>query len=146
MKIPTIKCVNGKLTKQTFVEWLEKLFGHAKEQSALNEPPFRIVGRLTCDEIGGFLAKALGRRLTQVEVAALDAGYRPQGLLDPDDSYSIRLASPRYLGTFAPEIEVFGTAVCGYADGEPQLMLAESVSIHYDDGVEVIDDELVAAF
>lgn len=137
---------SGKLTKWLLAECLSKLFGRAAQQDAVMEAPFTYVGRLNCDEISGFLAKSLGRQLTQVEVAALDAGYRPQGLLDPDDSYSIRLASPRYLGTFAPEVEVFGTAVAGYADGESQLKLAETVSVHFDDGVDVIDNELVAAF
>ena len=146
MKKQTIKCVNGKLTKQTFVEWLEKIFGHAKQQTAMDEPSFRFVGRLSSEEIGDFIEKSLGRRLTQVEVAAFEEGFRPYGLLDPDDCYSIRLASPHYLGSFAPELDFFGTAVGGYADGEMQLKLAETVAIHFDDGVDEIDDELVAQF
>ena len=103
------------------------------------------MGRLNCDEISGFLAKSLGRQLTQVEVAVLDDNFRPYGLLDPDDCYGFRLASPRYLGAFAPVVEVFGTAIEGYADGESQLKLAETVSVHFDDGIREIDDELVAA-
>lgn len=146
MKNQTIKSVGGRLTKHTLAEWLARLFGHAKQQPAADEPSFRYVGRLGSEEIGDFIEKSLGRRLTQVEVAAFEEGFRPYGLLDPDDCYSIRLASPHYLGSFAPELDFFGTAVEGYADGEVQLKLAETVSIHYDDGVDEINDELVAQF
>lgn len=134
--------------KVSFVKRLAKFFGCAmpEPEDAVHEPPFIYVGRLNCDEISSFLAKSLGRRLTQVERAVLDESYRPQGLLGPDDCYNFRLASPHYLGAFAPEIEIFGTAVDGYASGEPQLKLAETCSVHFDSGIDVIDEELVAAF
>lgn len=136
----------NRLTKKSLAGWVARLFGHTTQRDAGYEPSFRFLGRLSSDQISDFLEEALGRRLTQIEVAALDEGFRPQGLLDPDDCYTFWLASPRYFGTFAPEIEVFGTAVGGYADGEGQLKLAETVSVHWDDGIEVVDDELVADF
>ena len=117
-----------------------------KKTPCVYNPKFGFVGRLNYDSVVGFLEKALGRGMTSVEIAALDENFRPQGLLTPDDCYAFKLASRRYRGAYAPEVEFFGTAVGGYADGCPDLELAETVSVHLDNGVLAVDDELVASF
>ena len=139
-----MKKINPKLCKGFFVRLLKDVFG--QKGSVVHNSGFEFVGRLDLDEVRDFLEASLRRRLTSVETAALDEGFRPQGLLTPDDSYSFKLASRRYRGAHAPEVEFFGTAVRGYADGCPNLQLAETVSVHLDDGVIAVDDELVASF
>lgn len=129
--------------KKSVWGFFKRMFGWSDEVE--EHCGYTFAGRLSFDDISDFVEHALGRRLTKIEADALAVNYRPQGLLAPEDRYEFCLASPRYRGTFAPVIEVFGTAFAGYADGEPLLKLAETVSVHFDDGVDVIDDELVAA-
>lgn len=146
MKTVTRKTERDKTCKAIKKVLREFILNLLRRPRQADETGYEIVGRLDYDQVATFIEDALGRRLTGVETAALEENYRPQGLLTPDDCYTFRLSSPRYLGSCAPEIEISGTAVSGYANGCATLKVAETVSVHLDDGSSEIDDELVARF
>lgn len=112
---------------------IEKIIRMFKSTVCNQVLPWRFTGRLSEDDIVLFCERSLGRRLSQVELAAIERDFRPQGLLTDKDSYLIRIASDRYLG-HPPTLEIYSTALDGYADGCPTLVLAESADLHFRDG------------
>jgi len=76
-----------------------------------------------------------GRRLLDSERAAVEEGFRPQGLLDENDAYAFRAASPRYRGRGAARVQVDSLALDHYGrfDDEP-VELAEIAYLDFEEG------------
>lgn len=101
---------------------LRRLFSSRR---SYNNPPSQIfVSRLSQDDVQTAIKRVLGRRLLSSEVSAFQQAWRPQGLLDADDSYSFRVASARYLGR-AASVFVYALAADGYArfDSKPLALV-----------------------
>jgi hypothetical protein len=91
----------------------------------------RFVSRLRENQLAEAAEELLGRRLLASERAALEEGFRPQGLLSPDDSYAIRIASPRFLGRGVIAL-VRALALDGYGrDDDRPLIMAESALLTF---------------
>lgn len=106
---------------------LRRLFSSRR---GYNNPPSQIfVSRLSQDDVQTAIKRVLGRRLLSSEVSAFQQAWRPQGLLDADDTYAFRVASARYLGR-AASVFIYALAADGYArfDRKP-LKLVESALV-----------------
>ena len=96
-----------------------------QQRSSHAEPSPRFVSRLREDDVLAAVQRVLARPLLASERAAFDAGWRPQGLLTADDSYTFRAASPNYEGC-AAIVYLFALAADGYGRAdEKQLSLVE---------------------
>ena len=97
----------------------------------------RFVSRLREEQLAEAAEHLLGRRLLASERAALEEGFRPQGLLSPDDEYCFRIASPRFLGRGVIAL-VRALALDGYGrDDDRPLLLAETALVTFENaGVE----------
>ena len=115
--------------------WLAGRLLGKSQRSTKNMP--RFVSRLRAEQLAEAAELLLGRRLLASERAALEEGFRPQGLLSPDDEYCFRIASPRFLG-HAVFAFVYALAIDGYAcDDTKPLQLTEQAILTFENpGVE----------
>ena len=107
---------------------LFRLFS-GRSSNGQSEPSQIFVSRLSQDDVQTAIERVLARRLLSSEVNAFQQAWRPQGLLDADDTYAFRVASARYLGR-AASVFIYVLAADGYArfDRKP-LKLVESALV-----------------
>ena len=116
----------------TLFRKLKRLLGHKKLETHY-ELPWRFESRLREEELIGLAERSLGRQLRKGELNAIWLGFRPQGLLDAEDSYCFSLFPGRHKGSSVPLIEVYPVALSGYVNGSSALVLSEGADIFYRD-------------
>jgi hypothetical protein len=106
--------------------WASRLFRlfSGRLSNGQGEPSQIFVSRISQGDVETAIKRVLGRRLLRSEVSAFQQAWRPQVLLNADDSYSFRVASARFLGR-AVSVFVYALAADGYAkfDSKPLALV-----------------------